>query len=54
MRKVSQIFYTLQYFGAPGVPLHHSSPIWVMTFNKSPVYQAAKFRPVLKTPLGDI
>jgi len=47
-------FYTLQYFGVP-----RALPVPKFTnlgdgVQQGPLYQAAKFRPVLKTPVGDI
>jgi len=45
-RKASQMFYTLQHFGAPRGP-----PVAKLTNLGDDVYQAANFRPVLKTTL---
>jgi len=54
MRSVTNIFYTLQYFSAPGGP---SGPKFTNPGNdvrQGPLYQSAKFRPLLTTGLWDI
>jgi len=52
-RKALQIFYTLRYFGAPGGPPGPKFSNLGSDIQQRPLYQFAKFRLVLRTPVRD-
>jgi len=50
-KKCYKFLYTVEYSVAPGDPVRPSSINMGGDVQQGPLYKAAKFRPLLKTPL---